>query len=94
MSSIDTDELANSEMNPELTNSGQSLNGGRKKIGQYEVIRLLGRGAFGTVKLALDPTTQTYVSFLPILVSYRMNRVLCSSMPDVCISYGNGVAKI
>jgi serine/threonine protein kinase len=35
----------------------------KKFIGKYEVIRLLGRGAFGTVKLAVDPSTGEQVSF-------------------------------
>jgi serine/threonine protein kinase len=45
----------------ELKTSNQSLTGGKKTIGRYEVIRVLGRGAFGTVKLAVDPRSGTQV---------------------------------
>ncbi len=59
MASPDRDEF--SYANTELTTSNQSLTGGKKTIGRYEVIRLLGRGAFGTVKLAVDPLNGTQV---------------------------------
>lgn len=71
MSSIDNDELAARERKQDLNNSGQSLTGGRKKIGRYEVVRLLGRGAFGTVKLALDPETSIFVSKPDLSASFK-----------------------
>lgn len=79
MTSVDNyDSLTTSEVIPELNTSGQSLTGGKKKIGRYEVMRILGRGAFGTVKLALDPETQTYVSFflLFLLIPSRTCQII------------------
>ncbi len=51
-------------MDPSLKQSGSqsiqlsaSILPNKKRIGHYEVIRLLGRGAFGTVKLGIDCIT-------------------------------------
>lgn len=53
---VDTNEL--------LKHSGQSLTTSQKVMGKYNFVRLLGRGAFGTVKLALDRESNTYVSLI------------------------------
>lgn len=43
-----------------------------KMIGNYEVQRILGRGAYGTVKLAIDATTGEKVSlFILFLLDPR-----------------------
>eukprot|EP00029_Vermamoeba_vermiformis_P007378 TRINITY_DN317_c0_g1_i5.p1 TRINITY_DN317_c0_g1~~TRINITY_DN317_c0_g1_i5.p1 ORF type:complete len:642 (+),score=103.51 TRINITY_DN317_c0_g1_i5:55-1980(+) len=39
-----------------------STSNAKKYIGRYEIIKLLGRGAFGTVKQGLDPTNGQFVA--------------------------------
>lgn len=55
-------ELRNGSSSQETVVDPNSPLNARKFIGKYEVIKLLGRGAFGTVKQGVDPTNGHTVS--------------------------------